>query len=427
VKPVKKAFSEEAPPQKETKKPASSGCLNRMTEDQHTGISWFARWWSIFTLLLILTSSATAGEPERIGLGTSLYEGDEGKAFPDEEPRYTVRFQGRAYHTIYRRQIESGVPIDIYYFRIPPYKGVVAVEGGEELWGRFVRVPSADHFDQSSVVWWHVWWIYENGGWHDEGEKIPPPDVLKKGKSTVRDRDGHDDCGNCEFGINRPGSDIAGLYLNQADPALCQDACMKDQRCKAWTYVKPGIQGPQARCWLKHSVPNPVKDNNSVSGVKDAKSDTGEKVRRGKLGVEVRNLTPDLARALGLKGAEGARVVHVASGGPAEKAGIMLNDVIVSYGGTSVVNIQHLVEMTGKTPAGKTVRVKIVRDGKERTLAVKIGPPGSAAKLPEKETKKPVKKDASEKTEPKKETKKPDVPKEKKPSTGGPPKDLGEL
>jgi PAN domain len=41
-----------------------------------------------------------------------------------------------------------------------------------------------------------------------------------------------------------------------------------ENRCAAWSYVQPGVQGPRARCWLKTLVPHPVDNPNVISGVK---------------------------------------------------------------------------------------------------------------------------------------------------------------
>ena len=72
-----------------------------------------------------------------------------------------------------------------------------------------------------------------------------------------------------ELNIDRTGSDFRNFDLPSADPKLCQDACEKDPRCKAWTYVKPyTIQGPKPRCWLKDSVPAPGGNTSCISGVK---------------------------------------------------------------------------------------------------------------------------------------------------------------
>ena len=52
--------------------------------------------------------------------------------------------------------------------------------------------------------------------------------------------------------------------LHAADPGLCEGACAKDPKCRAFTYVHPGVQGPKARCWLKHGVPPEEVDPNHV-------------------------------------------------------------------------------------------------------------------------------------------------------------------
>jgi len=68
--------------------------------------------------------------------------------------------------------------------------------------------------------------------------------------------------------VNRPGSDYRNFDLNKAKPIVCRQACLDDQpRCRAWTYVKPGSQGPKARCWLKDKVPPPMPDTCCTSGV----------------------------------------------------------------------------------------------------------------------------------------------------------------
>jgi hypothetical protein len=65
---------------------------------------------------------------------------------------------------------------------------------------------------------------------------------------------------------NRPGSDYNNFVTDSWQ--TCETACANDQMCAAWTYVRRGIQGPRGRCWLKASVPHPVADQNTVSGVK---------------------------------------------------------------------------------------------------------------------------------------------------------------
>ncbi|HVU50562.1 MAG TPA: PAN domain-containing protein [Polyangia bacterium] len=71
-----------------------------------------------------------------------------------------------------------------------------------------------------------------------------------------------------EHDVNRPGGDYTSFDLPQPHPHLCQEACMRDGRCQSFTYVKPGMQGPRPRCWLKGSVPAANPDRCCVSGVK---------------------------------------------------------------------------------------------------------------------------------------------------------------
>ena len=52
-------------------------------------------------------------------------------------------------------------------------------------------------------------------------------------------------------GVNLPGADYSNFVVEWADPTQCQNACRSDAKCAAWTYVQPGRQGQQARCWLK--------------------------------------------------------------------------------------------------------------------------------------------------------------------------------
>ena len=68
--------------------------------------------------------------------------------------------------------------------------------------------------------------------------------------------------------VDRRGQDYRNFDLQEARPELCESECVRDGECKAFTYVKPGQQGPSARCWLKSAVPLPVSDACCVSGVR---------------------------------------------------------------------------------------------------------------------------------------------------------------
>jgi len=71
-----------------------------------------------------------------------------------------------------------------------------------------------------------------------------------------------------EPGMDRYGGDYTSFALAQPDPAQCQARCASEEKCRAFTYVKPGVQGPQARCWLKSSIPEAVANECCTSGVK---------------------------------------------------------------------------------------------------------------------------------------------------------------
>jgi serine protease Do len=95
-------------------------------------------------------------------------------------------------------------------------------------------------------------------------------------------------------------------------------------------------------------------------------------VVRGWLGVEIQQVTPDLAQSFGLSKPTGALVASVVDGGPAQKAGIKRGDIILKFNGAPVPDEHHLPEMVAQTAIGKTVPVEVLRDGKHQTIDVKI-------------------------------------------------------
>lgn len=71
-----------------------------------------------------------------------------------------------------------------------------------------------------------------------------------------------------EVGADRPGGDYRSFGLATPNPEQCRDTCLVEPRCAAFTYVNPGVQGPNARCRLKDVVPNPTPNGCCSSGVK---------------------------------------------------------------------------------------------------------------------------------------------------------------
>jgi serine protease Do len=92
------------------------------------------------------------------------------------------------------------------------------------------------------------------------------------------------------------------------------------------------------------------------------------KVERGWLGVQIQEVTPEIAKTLGLPKAEGALVADVTAGGPAEKIGIKQGDVIVGYDGHAIEKLRDLPLAVAETPVGQKAEVKVWRDGHEQTL-----------------------------------------------------------
>ena len=71
-----------------------------------------------------------------------------------------------------------------------------------------------------------------------------------------------------EWDTNRQGQDYRSFALDEPLPNICRQACTEEPQCQAWTFMKPGIEGPQAKCWLKSGVPQKIQDACCVSGVK---------------------------------------------------------------------------------------------------------------------------------------------------------------
>jgi serine protease Do len=97
------------------------------------------------------------------------------------------------------------------------------------------------------------------------------------------------------------------------------------------------------------------------------------KVTRGGIGISYKGeQNSALCRAMGLKSDCGVVVEAVTPGLPAAKAGIREGDVITEIDGTPVTNTAVLLDTIANTPVGKTIRVKVNRDGRETTIPVTV-------------------------------------------------------
>jgi serine protease DegQ len=96
-------------------------------------------------------------------------------------------------------------------------------------------------------------------------------------------------------------------------------------------------------------------------------------VTRGWFGVEVADISPELAESLGLKGTRGAIVGAIERGSPAEKSGMKLGDVIVVINGKSVDNSTAALNAIAGVPPGKSTPVRVLRRNQELSLDVMVG------------------------------------------------------
>jgi len=122
--------------------------------------------------------------------------------------------------------------------------------------------------------------------------------------------------------------------------------------------------------------------SNMARSVMEQLLEYGE-IRRGRLGVIVQDVTPDLAAALDLPVRRGAVVSDVEPGSAAERAGLRPGDVITAIDGRAVDDAATLRNRVGLTRAGETVTLTMLRDGRERRLEVAVGEtPADAAPEP---------------------------------------------
>jgi serine protease DegQ len=101
---------------------------------------------------------------------------------------------------------------------------------------------------------------------------------------------------------------------------------------------------------------------------------TSGKVSRGNLGVQTQDITPNIAKLLGLKDNNGAVVTRVLPGSPADRAGLQTGDVITSINGTSLQGADQLNNAEGLLPANSTVTLSVLRNGNTRQISAQLAP-----------------------------------------------------
>ena len=97
------------------------------------------------------------------------------------------------------------------------------------------------------------------------------------------------------------------------------------------------------------------------------------RVARGRIGVQIQEVTRDLATSFGLDRARGALVNSVEKGSPADKAGVEATDIIMGFDGKQVDSSTDLPRIVGSTRPGSTVPLEVWRKGTTRKLTVTVG------------------------------------------------------
>lgn len=96
-------------------------------------------------------------------------------------------------------------------------------------------------------------------------------------------------------------------------------------------------------------------------------------VTRGWIGVEVQDVTPELAESFNLGTQQGALIAGVLRDAPADKADIHPGDVVVDIAGKQVTDSSELLNLISDLPPGKSAKIKVIRTQKAMTVEVNIG------------------------------------------------------
>jgi Do/DeqQ family serine protease len=97
-------------------------------------------------------------------------------------------------------------------------------------------------------------------------------------------------------------------------------------------------------------------------------------IKRGRIGVAIQDLSPDVAQALGTAYTQGAVIAKVEPGSAAERAGLRTSDLVVAVNGIPIHNGAELKNHVVLAKIGDEVNLTVIRGGSERTVAVRIEP-----------------------------------------------------
>ncbi len=96
-------------------------------------------------------------------------------------------------------------------------------------------------------------------------------------------------------------------------------------------------------------------------------------IKRGMIGVLLTDIDEEGAGALNIKQTDGAMITQVVPGSPAEKAGLEPYDLVVEFDGKKIASTRDLMKSVAGTPVGRTANLKIIRNGKTKSVGVVIG------------------------------------------------------
>jgi serine protease Do len=99
----------------------------------------------------------------------------------------------------------------------------------------------------------------------------------------------------------------------------------------------------------------------------------GGKIERGYIGATIQNFTPEMAEATGLQEQKGAIVSDLSPGGPSQRAGLQVGDVVVGVNGSTIKSSTDLTRQVARARAGDVIRLDVIRDGKKRVVDVRSG------------------------------------------------------
>ncbi len=112
---------------------------------------------------------------------------------------------------------------------------------------------------------------------------------------------------------------------------------------------------------------------NTAKPVYDALITPPHKVIRPWLGVGFRTVTPDFAAQAGYQRTTGVAILSVQEGSPADQAGLMVDDIIISFQGEEVIVDTKLIKMLWSHKVGEGIELKLLRGGEEKTAIVRLG------------------------------------------------------